>query len=153
MRWARSFGGLLHGFLVRHATWFEEYGVICPVPAFAGVGARRPWGHMELVCAELGRVAGAEWPVEPLVVKRAETEPMSAKAQPVRHHIAERSLAQAIVVPAAVDVAGLRVLVVDDVCASGGTLLAVATALRSAGAAEVAGLVLARASWSREPPV
>lgn len=80
LRWAPVFGRLLHGFLERHATWFEEFGVICPVPSFIGQGARRPWGHTELVCAEVGRLAGAEWPVESLVTKVAETEPMSAKA-------------------------------------------------------------------------
>ena len=95
LRWAPVFGRLLHGFLERHATWFEEFGVICPVPSFIGQGARRPWGHTELVCAEVGRLAGAEWPVESLVTKVAETEPMSAKARPARRAIARTGLATA----------------------------------------------------------
>jgi predicted amidophosphoribosyltransferase len=146
LRWARLFGGLLHRFLVRHANWFDEYAVVCPVPSFLGPGGRRSWGHVELFCAELGCLAAGEWPVERLVTKVAETEPMSAKAQPVRRRIAQRLLSEAFVVPEAGGVAGRRVLVIDDVCASGETLLAVAGKLQKAGAAEVAGLVLARAS-------
>jgi predicted amidophosphoribosyltransferase len=144
LRWAPVFGRLLHGFLERHATWFEEFGVICPVPSFIGQGARRPWGHTELVCAEVGRLAGAEWPVERLVTKVAETEPMSAKARPVRRAIARTGLATAFTVPQPAAAEGRHILIVDDVCASGWTLLTVSRALRDAGAEEVAALVLAR---------
>ena len=117
LRWAPVFGRLLHGFLQRHATWFEEYGVICPVPSFIGQGARRPWGHTELVCAEVGRLAGAEWPVEALVTKVAETEPMSAKARPARRAIARTGLVTAFAVPQPAAAQGRHILVVDDVCA------------------------------------
>jgi predicted amidophosphoribosyltransferase len=151
LRWARLFGHLIHRFLVSHANWFDEYGVICPVPSFVGAGARRSWGHVELFCAEVGWRAGAEWPVEQLVVKGVETETMSAKPHPVRRRIAKDVLPAAFVAPCIDDVKGRRVVIVDDVCASGGTLLAVAGALRKAGAAEVAGLVLARASWHSVP--
>jgi len=150
LRWARLFGRLLHGFLARHANWFEEYAVICPVPSFTGAGARRPWGHVELFCGELGRLAQGEWPVQRLVAKVTETVPMSAKARAVRRQIGRRLVTGALVVPPGADVAGRRIVVVDDVCASGETLLAVARTLREAGAAEVAGLVLARASWCPE---
>jgi predicted amidophosphoribosyltransferase len=88
-----------------------------------------------------------EWSVEQLVVKAVETETMSAKPHPIRRRIARDVLPAAFVVPRVDDVMGRRVVIVDDVCASGGTLLAVAGALRKAGAAEVTGLVLARASW------
>ncbi|MGD0808673.1 MAG: phosphoribosyltransferase family protein [Acidimicrobiales bacterium] len=144
LRWAPVFGRLLHGFLQRHATWFEEFGVICPVPSFIGQGARRPWGHTELVCAEVGRLAGAEWPVEALVTKVAETEPMSAKARPARRAIARTGLVTAFAVPQPAAAQGRHILVVDDVCASGWTLLTVSRALIDAGAEEVAALVLAR---------
>ncbi|TAM60418.1 ComF family protein [bacterium] len=46
------------------------------------------------------------------------------------------------------DVVGRRVLVVDDVCSTGGTLLACARALYAAGAATVEAVVLARAERS-----
>jgi len=157
LRWAPVFGALLHKFLVGHAAWFEELGPLCPVPAFSGPGARRPWGPVELVCSELdalnSRALGAgAWPVEHLVAKSRETPQLSAQARSSRARIARGPLAGAFVVPKPQDVAGRRVVVVDDVCASGQTLLAVARALRRAGACEVVGLVLARAAWRCPEP-
>jgi predicted amidophosphoribosyltransferase len=147
LRWARPFGGLLYRFITRHATWFEEYGVICPMPQFTGPGARRPWEHVGLLCAEVSRRAEGEWPVENLVTKVFETDVMSTKGCPARRQLAERSLRRAFTVTGPDAVAGRRILLVDDVCASGYTLLTVARALRRAGAEEVAALVLARARW------
>ena len=147
LRWARVFARMLLGFLDRHATWLEEYAVVCPVPAYTGAGARREWGHVELMCAELSSLAGGQWPVEHLVSKVAETEPMSATSQSERRRIATQSLPRSFVpVPGAL-IEGRKIMVVDDVCASGETLLAVAGALGRAGADEVAGLVLARAAF------
>ncbi len=147
LRWARPFGGLLYRFMDRHATWFEEYGVICPMPQFTGPGARRPWEHVGLLCAEVSRRADGEWPVENLVTKVFETDVMSTKgARPVAS-LAGRSLRKAFKVADRDAVEGRRILLVDDVCASGYTLLTVARALRRAGAEEVAALVLARARW------
>lgn len=151
LRWARPFASLLHGFLARHANWLEEYAVICPVPSYVGPGARREFGHVELLCSELGSIAGLEWPVQKLVAKVAETEPMSAKTHSVRHRIGHGLLSGAFTVAPGAKVAGRRILLVDDVCASGETLLAVARVLRGAGADEVSGLVLARASWHGPP--
>ncbi len=145
LRWASVFARLLLELLNAHATWFEEYGVLCPVPSFDGVGARRPWGHIELVCAELSSRAGCEWPVQPLVRKVAETEPMSATSRPERRRIAGDSLSRSLVIAPGASTEGRKILVVDDVCASGQTLLAMARVLHAAGADEVAGLVLARA--------
>jgi predicted amidophosphoribosyltransferase len=150
LRWARAFALLLYRFLQRHATWFEEYGTICPVPSFLGTDARRCWGHVELVCAELGWLASGEWPVERLVTKISETEPMSGKARPARHRLARSALPDAFLVVDRAATEGRRILLVDDVCASGSTLLTVGSALRQAGASDVAALVLARARW--RPP-
>lgn len=147
LRWASVFAKLLLELLEAHATWFEEYAVLCPVPAFVGAGARRPWGHVELFCAELSSRAAGEWPVEHLVAKVAETEPMSATSQPERCRIAGESLSRSLVMAPGASVKGRKILVVDDVCASGQTLIAVARVLEAAGAEEVAGLVLARALW------
>jgi len=147
LRWAKSFAHMLSVFLARRATWFEQYDVICPVPSFRGPGARRDFGHVELFCAELGWLASGQWPVEQLVGKVAETEPMSAKPHFARRRIGRTTLSGAFRVLNPSEVEGCRVLLVDDVCASGETLLAVSRALRGAGADEVAALVLARASW------
>lgn len=147
LRWARVFANMLYRFLTKHATWFEEFAVLCPVPSYAGPGARRAWGHVELLCAELASLAGGEWPVEHLMEKLVETRPMSATTHPERRQIARESLEAAFKVTSGAVVEGQNILVVDDVCASCETLLAVAGALRKAGAAEVAGLVLARAAF------
>jgi predicted amidophosphoribosyltransferase len=149
LRWARPFGALLYRFLARHETWFEEYAVICPVPQFLGPGARRPWAHVDLVCSEVSHLSGGAWPAERLVTKVFETDVMSAKGRPARRDLARRSLRQAFAVTDAGAVEGRRILLVDDVCVSGSTLLTVARALRRAGADEVAALVLARARWRR----
>lgn len=141
------FGDLLCAYLFRHPTWFEELAVICPLPSYVGPGARRAWGHVELFCAELGRQSGGQWPVEPLLKKSAETEPMSAKPGAVRHQIAFRRLPGTFARDARYEVAGRRILLVDDVCATGETLMAAAGALRQCGAAEVTALVLARSEW------
>jgi predicted amidophosphoribosyltransferase len=69
---------------------------------------------------------------------------MSAKALVARRVIAKTLLQQAFAVPPTAAVEGRRILLVDDVSASGWTLLTVGKALRDAGAAEVAALVLAR---------
>jgi predicted amidophosphoribosyltransferase len=152
LRWAKIFGRLLHAFLRGHATWFEEFSVACPVPSYAGPRARRGWGHVELLCAELASLSAGEWPVEHLVHKVAETQPMSATARPERYRIAARHLAKSLAPVPGACIEGRRVLLVDDVCASGQTLLTVARALRSAGASEVSGLVLARASFRSGAP-
>jgi predicted amidophosphoribosyltransferase len=152
LRWAPVFARMLVEFLGRHATWFEEYGVICPVPSFGGDGARRRWGHTELMCAEVAVLGGCEWPVENLVAKLVETEPMSAKGRPARRAIVETGLGRAFGVPRPDEVAGRRVLLVDDVCASGWTLLTVGKVLRDAGAEEVTALVLARGVLTGNAP-
>ena len=133
LRWPCPFGRLLYGFINRHATWFEEYGVICPMPQFMA-GARRPWEHVGLLCAEVSRLADGGWPVESLLAKVFETDVMSTKGRPARRELARRSLRRAFEVTDPGSVAGRRILLVDDVCASGYTLLTVARALRRAGA-------------------
>jgi predicted amidophosphoribosyltransferase len=87
------------------------------------------------------------WPVEHLLVKRAETPPMGAMGARHRRACARLELSGALeVAPGALaTLAGARVLLVDDVCASGHTLLSAAAVLRRCGASEVTGLVVARA--------
>ena len=151
-RWAPVFARQLAAFLRRHATWFEEDAVLCPVPSFAGRDARRRWSPVGLVCEEMARELGRTWAVEPLLVKRAETVPMSrCDARRRELSVGRRLLAATALAPGVPSEAldGLRVVLVDDVCASGHTLLACARALRSAGASEVTGLVVARAFLAR----
>ncbi len=143
--WAGVFARLMAGLLVQRPSWFEEFDVLLAVPGYVGPDSRRRWDPMAGVMAELrGRLVG--WDVcEGLVVKDADTAPLTGRRHRDRAAAAESQLRRALRVAAPASVAGHRVLVVDDVLTDGATLREVALALLGAGAAEVAGLVLARA--------
>jgi len=146
--WAAVFARLLVGYLDERMPWFDDYDVLTGVPVYTGPGANRPWDHVGLIIAEAARLAGPRWPFEPgLVTKKAETKPMAGLGLWRRRTLAEGALRRALVVPDRGRVAGLRILVVDDVFTEGSTLREVARALMMAGAVEVACLALARQPW------
>jgi predicted amidophosphoribosyltransferase len=146
--WAGVFGRLLAGYLDRWAPWFDDFDLLVAMPAYQGPGARRGWDPVREVVAETASLTGPLWPVAwGAVVKRGETTAMSGASWPVRQRRAASELRQVLVVPRPTDVAGARILVIDDVLAEGSTLREVARCLRGAGAREVAGLVLARPEW------
>jgi predicted amidophosphoribosyltransferase len=143
--WAGVFARLLAGYLRAHPLWFEEYDVVVPMPAYRGRGARRAWDPVGCLFADLVAIIGSEWDCDDgLIAKVTETPPMSGRTRWERAALAEAALRPALVVPDRRRVAGRRILVVDDVLTEGSSLREVAMALRTAGAEEVAGLVLAR---------
>lgn len=150
--WAEVLALVVAGFLDRNAGWVEEFDMIVPVPAYTGPGARRAWDPVGAVAERVASLAGTAWPVERAVVKVSETEPMSGRGARQRRATASGPLRRALRVADPAAVAGARVLVLDDVFAEGSTLREVALALRRAGAAEVAGLVVARPPWGAEAP-
>jgi predicted amidophosphoribosyltransferase len=151
--WAGAFARLLAGFLATHATWFEEFELLVPTPSYVGPGARRDWDPVGEVVTRLGSLVAPAWEVAAgAIAKRAETPPMQGRSWSERQAIASGPLRDALVVPSPPAVDGARLLVVDDVLTEGSTLREVARALRAAGAAEVAGLVLARPRWQPHPP-
>jgi predicted amidophosphoribosyltransferase len=146
--WAAVFAGLLAGHLHRHATWFEEFDLLCVTPGYVGPGARRRWDPVGRIAEELAPRVTPLWELLPdAVVKVAETPAMSGRSRPDRLRIAAGPLRRALFVPDPTVVAGARVLVIDDVLTEGSTLREVARVLRRAGAVEVAGLVIARPPW------
>jgi predicted amidophosphoribosyltransferase len=146
--WASVLGRVLLGYLDEHMPWFDHYDVIVPMPAYAGRGARRDWDPVGEVASVAARLAGPSWDFCPgLVVKDRETPALAGLARPARRTFAEGHLRTALRVPDSHAVAGCRILVVDDVFTEGSTLREVARALTLAGAAEVAGLTLARQPW------
>jgi predicted amidophosphoribosyltransferase len=151
-RWALVFGRLLAGFLDDHLPWFEEYDLIVGAPAYVGPGARRAWDHIAEVMRIAAEVGTGIWPFEtgrsPVVVRTAEAARMSGRSAVDRRSHAERELRKTLLVPEPDRVAGLRLLVFDDVFTEGSTLREVARVLRRAGATEVAGVVLARQPWA-----
>lgn len=150
--WAEVFAGLLAGYLGAHPTWFEEYDLIVPMPTYLGVGARRSWDPVGSIFAPLAALLGSAWECEErLVIKTAETPPMSGRSRRQRVRLAEGQLRAALVVPEPAQLSGRRVLVIDDVLTEGSSLREVAGAVRGAGAEEVAGLVLARREEAPAP--
>ncbi|HLH46337.1 MAG TPA: phosphoribosyltransferase family protein [Acidimicrobiales bacterium] len=149
-RWrAGAFARLIAGYLDRNSGWFDDFGVIVGTPAYTGPGARRSWDPVGHILAELRPIVGATWSVHPEVVaKQRETPPLSGRSAGERWTTAVGELRDALVVPRSEVVRGERVLLLDDVMAEGSTLHEVGRALRSAGAVEVAGLVLARPAWA-----
>jgi predicted amidophosphoribosyltransferase len=151
--WAGVFARLLSEFLAAHATWFEEFELLVPTPSYLGPGARRDWDPVGEIVARLRPLVTPAWPIEArAIAKRAETPPMQGRSWSERQAIARGPLRDSLVVPSRAVVDGARLLVVDDVLTEGSTLREMARALRAAGAAEVAGLVLARPPWPAHAP-
>lgn len=152
-RWrAGVFARLLAGYLKAHPMWFEEYDLVVPMPAYRGQGARRAWDPVGSLFADLAVLIGSDWDCDDrAIVKVSETPPMSGRSRRERVALAEGLLRPALVVPDGRRVAARRILVVDDVLTEGSSLREVAVALRTAGAEEVAGLVLARRGWDGPP--
>ncbi len=150
--WAGVFAGLFAEHLRSRATWFEEFDLLIPMPAYVGPHARRDWDPVGEIVARLGGLVYPLWETGVgAVVKRAETPAMGGRPWAERQRIASGPLRRSLLVPAPTRVAGARVLVLDDVLTEGGTLREVARVLRRAGAQEVAGLVLARPVWHEGP--
>jgi predicted amidophosphoribosyltransferase len=151
--WAGVFAGLFAEHLGSHATWFEDFDLLIPMPAYVGPHARRDWDPMGEIVARLRGLVHPLWETAiGAVVKRAETPPMGGRPWAERQRIASGPLRRSLLVPDPNRVAGARVLVLDDVLTEGGTLREVARVLRRAGAQEVAGLVLSRPVWHEGPP-
>jgi predicted amidophosphoribosyltransferase len=143
--WAGVFARMVATYLGRHATWFEEFDLIIGVPAYLGPGARRAWDPVGEILASLEDVAGGGWQIERrLITKSQETPAMRGRPWAQRQAIAAGPLRSALSVLDPAAVAGARVLVFDDVMTEGSTVQEVGRALRRAGAAEAAGLVLTR---------
>ncbi len=151
--WADVFARMAARYLEDHATWFEEFDLIVPVPSYVGPGGRRPWDPVGRIASRLQALVDPLWVVAPTaIVKWAETPAMQGRDWPTRQCIAAGPLRQSLVVPEPAIVAGARILVFDDVLTDGSTLREVARTLRAAGAREAAGLVLARPPWSPRSP-
>ena len=116
------------------ASWRAD--VVVPIPLAAGRERRRGFNQSELVARRVAEAHGL--PLRLDVLERArETEAQATLDAEQR----QRNIRGAFV---AREVAGLRVLLIDDVTTTGATLNEAARALRAAGATHVFGLALAR---------
>ena len=147
--WSGVFARGVAQFLQGRPTWFEEFDLILGVPAYTGAGSRRGWDPVAGILDEMRPLVEPSWEVASgVVVKVSETPPLQRLPRVQRRRSAESALRRSLVVARPAEVAGARVLLFDDVMTEGSTLREVARALRASGAAEVAGLVLARLPWN-----
>lgn len=117
-----------------------EWDLVTWAPLSARRRRRRGYDQAELLARAMGRLLGME-PAALLRKLRDTPAQSSLDGEAARRANAEG--AYAVTDPAAVS--GRRVLLVDDVVTTGSTLAQCARVLRQAGAAEVAGVTLARA--------
>lgn len=112
---------------------------IVPVPLGTQRRVERGYNQAEILADELGRMVSV--PVRPALLTRVrETRPQVG----LTRHERRRNVANAFeATPAA---AGKRWLVVDDVCTTGATLGACASALRAAGAGNIYAATVTRSS-------
>ena len=142
--WAPVLGRLLVGFLEESRADLQDYDLVTTGALYVGPRARRLWDHLRMVQDE-AQAAGPDWPFVPdVITKSGPTGQFLGRGVETRRAIAEHSLRKALAVPDPDQVAGRRVLVVDDVYSEGFSLREMARVLRLAGATEVAGLVFAR---------
>ena len=142
--WSELLGRVLAGFLEERRADLEGYDLITAGALYVGPRANRLWDHLRPVIDTADRYAPG-WPFAPdLIHKSAPSGQFLGRGVETRRAIAEHGLRKVLSVPEPERVAGKRVVVVDDVYSEGFSLREMARVLREAGAAEVAGLVLAR---------
>jgi len=142
--WAPILGRILVGFLEERRTELAGYDLITTGALYVGPRAKRLWDTLRLVL-DGALAVGPDWPFVPdLITKSGPTGQFLGRSVETRRAIAEHSLRDALAVPRPELVAGRRILVLDDVYSEGFSLREMARVLVRAGAAEVAGLVLAR---------
>lgn len=120
---------------------FPELGgvsAVVPVPLHPSRERERGYNQARLLCEGMRETTGL--PVLELLVRRRRTKPQWDLGRDERLRNLEGAFAEAQVGGAK----GARLLVVDDVCTSTGSLEACARALRGAGADSVSGYVFAR---------
>ena len=132
---AAPLGDLLAGFMRAYPLPGD---VLVPVPLHAGRLRERGYNQAALLAKEVGRLNGL--PVgEGWLVRRRDTE-RQAKAPSA----AERRSNVQGAFTAPRELHGESLLLIDDVCTTGATLDACASALKAAGAGPVWGLTVAR---------
>jgi len=116
-----------------------EADVIVPVPLAVARKRGRGYNQASLLAREVSRQTGV--PVSEALRRRGNATP---QAQSATAEERRRNVIGAFTVARPGEVAGRRVLLLDDVATTGATLNACAVELLNAGAAEVVGLTLAR---------
>jgi ComF family protein len=131
---ARTFGQ----FMVRALPRETAFDVIVPMPLHWFKQWQRGFNQSDLLAREIGR----KWnvPVRSLIRRRKNTSPQAGLTNAKRR----ANVSGAFHMTRGRSLAGMRVLLIDDVVTTGATASACARVLKRAGAAHVALLALAR---------
>jgi predicted amidophosphoribosyltransferase len=144
--WAVVLGRLVLGWLAAHAS--DPADLIVANPGWPGPDGSFFLHAESVLAAAAGQEAG--WPFAQGVIVKSGPTARSADASADAKRAVGRELRGLLLVPDPARTAGRRILVFDDICTTGRQLDAVAACLLDAGgAAQVDGLVLARAQWAR----
>lgn len=135
---ARLFGALAAQCL--QDRWEGPVDLITWVPLHPGRRRKRGYDQAELLARRVGELMGL--PVEPALEKIRIT---AVQSQTGENEARKSNVQGAYRALPGLDLAGKRIVLVDDVATSGATLSECATALRQAGAEAVVGLTFARA--------
>ncbi|HEX5378036.1 MAG TPA: ComF family protein [Phenylobacterium sp.] len=127
-----------------------EADALAPVPLHPTRILRRRYNQAAAIARPLARLAGLDYLPDALVRRRA-TETQGGKSGPARR----RNVASAFEVPASrtKQVAGRRIVLIDDVMTTGATLEGCARALLRAGAACVDVAVVSRVKEAANRPI
>ena len=134
---ASVIGGLLGNFLRDNTIPADA---VIPVPLHPRRERQRGYNQSSLLAWEIGRRQGI--PVIDKVVARVKDSPPQASSAGVEER--SRNVQDAFVVIDRGIIEGRKVVVIDDVCTTGSTLDACASALKASGAESVWGLTIAR---------
>jgi ComF family protein len=110
---------------------------LVPIPLGARRWRSRGYNQSERIAAALGRILGT--PVRPELLRRTRETPTQTALTPEAR---QANVAGAF---SAADVAGLRLVLIDDVFTTGATLASAGAALIAAGAERVEAVTFARA--------
>ncbi|MEW1914800.1 phosphoribosyltransferase family protein [Kitasatospora sp. NPDC085895] len=143
--WALIYGRLIIGWLDNHADQAADIDLILGNPTSPD---RKPRHIEEIMRAASAANRTGRWPVadpdHPVPTKRQATAPSAGTSWQAKMAAAEE---HAAAIDLHTAVAGRKLLLVDDVFTTGAQMTTIARLLRSHGAREVRGLVLARAPW------
>jgi len=131
---SRTFGRFLAQALPRETS----FDVIVPMPLHWFKKWQRGFNQSDLLAREIGKKWGV--PVRTVVRRQKATRPQAGLTNAKRR----ANMSGAFKIPRGRSLAGMRVLLVDDVVTTGATASACARVLKRAGAAHVALLALAR---------
>jgi ComF family protein len=131
------FQRLLRGFFALHAERFRDADAIVPVPLHPRRFAERGFNQAELI----GGIAAGELG-KPIVHMLRRARYTRCQAQLAKEERG-KNVQGAFALRAETDVAGKRVLLVDDVYTTGATMQECARLLRAAGAVSVSGFAVA----------